>query len=59
MKYIKGVIHLKMNILSSLTHPHGDPTLTCMTDLLLKKKKICISFLYILWLVKRWEIKKK
>lgn len=22
MKYIKGVVHLKMKVLSSLTHPH-------------------------------------
>lgn len=39
MKYIKGVVHLKMTVLSSLTHPHGDPNLTCMTDFLLKKNK--------------------
>ncbi len=47
MKYIKGVVHRKMKILSSLTHPRGDPNLTCMTDLLLKKKiniYIYISF---------------
>ncbi len=43
MNYIKGVVHLKMNILSSLTHPFNIYI-------------YIYNFLDILWLVKRWDI---